>query len=299
MERREKIESRIIRAALGTPPEPPVDLFEIADNIGVRAILATEFRDGFTDFRPRRPVIYLNRTESGPRMRFILAHEISHVILRSPQARDVLEEYGQTALLEEEEELADRIAATILLPDSWLSALRRARYSLTGLENIAHTAEIPLTVLITRMSLMHIKVGLLHWLRGDSAWHLIDRPGVPFCLRGPFELSENGKRKLEGLKKIESIVTVDGHVDGWYVEITSPAWRRGSEVLQLIRPSCTTWHTSGQPGELRLGLVNVGQSRLQETPSPWLGSPGSRGVAVGYPPDCGRQAGGDFARLAR
>jgi IrrE N-terminal-like domain len=241
MECHSRIESQIVHAVLRTPPEPPVELLEIARSIGVDAIHATEFPDGFTDFRSNRPVIFLNRTECGPRMRFILAHEIAHVILRMPEARYILEVSGHARLLHDEEGLADRIAAAILIPDSWISALRKDEVTLTGLEDIARQADVPLTVLIDRMSLANIKVGLLHWWRGNYSWHIVDRPGAPDCLHGHFALSENGRVKFEHLRNVESIVTVDGHVDGRYVEITGPSYRRGGEVFQLITPLCTTW----------------------------------------------------------
>ena len=189
MERHGPIESQIIRAALGTPPKPPVNLLQLASRIGVGAIRATRFRDGYTDFRFQKPVIFLNRTESGPRMRFILAHEIAHVMLRMPEARYVLETSRQARPLDDEEELADRIATAILVPDSWVSALRKAGHTLAGLENVASLADVPLKLLISRMSLAHIKVGLLHWCREDRSWHVVDRPGVPSCLHGYFELS--------------------------------------------------------------------------------------------------------------
>lgn len=241
MESEDRIESRIIRSVLGVVPEPRVDLFWVAAKLGVREFRATCFGNGFTDFSSRRPVIFLNRNESGPRMRFILAHEIAHVMLRMPQARHVLEMSGKIGLLNDEEELADHIGAAILLPDGWVHALRQVRYSLGGLEYVAHLADVPLMVLIGRMSRAQINIGLLHWWRGTPSWYVIDRPGVPSCLRGDLELSDIDGRKFDNLGNKESVVSIDGFVNGKHMEIAGLAYRREREVFQLIEPSCKVW----------------------------------------------------------
>jgi hypothetical protein len=242
MELQDRIESQIVRAVLGHAPEPPVDLFQLARRLGVEGIRGTEFRDGYTDFRARHsPVIFLNRRESGARMRFIFAHEIAHVILRTQQARYILETSEQTRLLRNEEELADLIGAVILVPDSWLYALRNVRYTLSGLERVARLADVPLITLISRMSSARINVALLRWQRGDRSWHIVDRPGAPSCLQGYFEPSDSSHRELEELGSKEWTVTIDGRVDGRHIAITGPARRRGWEAFQLIEPSCEIW----------------------------------------------------------
>src|ERR1700733_12446489 len=237
MKLRSGIASQIIYTALNTIPEPPVDLFQIAETIGVSSVRATDFRNGYTDFTPRRPVIFLNRVESGSRMQFILAHEIAHVMLRMTGPRSVLEVTGQTILLKDEEKLADHIGATLLLPDSWINALREVRYTLTGLDNLAQLADVPLMVLIDRMSSFHIDVAILNWWSRKHSWHLVDRRGVPPLLHGYFELSQDSHYKLGRLNDKESLVSVDGFVDERFISVTGPAYRRGKEVFQLIEPS--------------------------------------------------------------
>ena len=218
---------------LGRLPEPPVDLFQLARYIGAAPVRGADIRDGCTDFRRQQPVIFLNRAETSTRMRFILAHEIAHIMLRTPAARSVLQR-SRPELPDNEEELADRIGATILVPDSLVRALRKVRYTLAGLEHVARLADVSLTILIHRMSSAQIDVGLLHWWRGDYGWHVIDRPGVPSCLHGYFELSETGNHRLENLQNREWIVTIDGHVDGRHIKITGPAYRLAGEAYQLI-----------------------------------------------------------------
>ena len=53
------IESEIVYTSLGATPKPPVDLYQIADDIRVGAIRDTDFRAGFTDFNLAVPVIYV------------------------------------------------------------------------------------------------------------------------------------------------------------------------------------------------------------------------------------------------
>jgi hypothetical protein len=232
----ERIESQIIQAVLGVAPSPPVDLFAIAGRIGVSSYGATDFPHGYTDFGSESPVIFLNSRECGARMRFVLAHEIAHVMLHMPQARYILEVSRQVRLLDDEEELADRVAAAMLIPDIWVAALSDVRIALAGLYDFARLAGVPLTVLIARMSSVGIRIGLLHWWRGDHSWHVVGRPGVPACLHGRFELSESSRLKFEELGSREKVITVEGSVDHCDVQIRAPALKRGSEVFQLISP---------------------------------------------------------------
>jgi len=218
---------------LGRLPEPPVDLFQVARHIGAAPVRGADIRDGCTDFRHKQPVIFLNRAETSTRMRFILAHEIAHIMLRTEAARPVLRVSGPE-LPDNEEELADRIGATILMPDSLVRALRKVRYTLAGLDYVARLADVSLAMLVHRMSSAQIEIGLLHWWRGEHAWHVIDRPGAPSSLHGCFELSESGNDRLENLRNREWTVTIDGHVDGRHIEITGPAYRLGREAYQLI-----------------------------------------------------------------
>ncbi len=190
-------------------------------------------------------------------MWFILAHEIAHVMLGLPQVQYVLERSGQTGQLGNEEELADRVGAAILVSDSWVYALRKVHCTLTGLEQVARIAYVPLAVLIGRVSSSQMNIGLLHWWRGEHSWHVIDRPGVPSCLRGYFELSEAGRRKFDNLGNKELIVSIDGRVNGRPVKIEGQAYRTGREVFQLLEPSCEIWQSAERyPDPVNTDLTN-------------------------------------------
>lgn len=234
------IETEIIAASLGGPREPPVNLALIAREIGVVDIRQAERRDGYTDFRRAAPVIYVNRLAPRTRQRFILAHELAHVMLRKPEVISLIKLRGQWGLLDNEESLANRIGAALLVPDSWVAAMKDTDLGLADLESVARQAGIPVKNLITRLAAADLDVALLHWQRGRDAWHLIDRLGVPESLRGRVELSARGRRAIERLGGRESPVVVDCQAAGRALRIGGSARRRGlngQDVLQLVSPA--------------------------------------------------------------
>src|SRR6266568_5710687 len=106
--------SEIISAVLGCLYSPPVDLDLVAREVFVSAVWRTQYAglaDGCTDFRAGRPVIYIDQNADMAKARFIYAHEIAHVMLRRPEAKHVLAKRGRSSLLNDEERLADKIAA--------------------------------------------------------------------------------------------------------------------------------------------------------------------------------------------
>jgi len=233
-----RVESEILLTVLGAFPEPPVDLVRLAMTIGVSEIRRTAFRDGFTDFSFGAPVIYLNHEDSGStRSRFILAHELGHVMLQMPRVLSLLRERGQIGLLRDEEELADRVAATILIPDNWIESLSRTRISLGQVRNLARLADVSMVTLISRMVSSEFDIALLQWRKAHSVWSVVDRPGVPPNLQGYVMPSIVGHQALEGLGREESDVVIDCRVSGQHLRIRGIAQRRGRHALQLIRPS--------------------------------------------------------------
>jgi IrrE N-terminal-like domain len=234
------IEAEIIAASLSGPWEPPVNLVLVAQEIGVVDIRQTERRDGYTDFRRAAPVIYVNGLASRTRQRFILAHELAHVMLRKPEVVSLIKRRGQLELLDNEESLANRVGAALLVPDSWVDAMKDADLGLADLESVARQAGIPVKNLIARLAAADMDVALLHWQRGRDAWHLVDRPGVPESLRGRVELSPRGRMAIERLGGRESRVVLDCHAAGRTLRISGSGSRRGRnghDALQLIRPT--------------------------------------------------------------
>jgi hypothetical protein len=237
MASRARIEAEIVAVALGGPRDLPVDLYQIARDIQVSAIRTTNFRAGFTDFSSAVPVIYLNDVQLETTKRFVLAHELAHVILRLPDVLRLICERGRADLFSDEEALADRIAGTILLPDVLIEPLRSGCYPLKHLKYIARLANISVMVLVARMVWSDIDIALLHWRRGDDAWHVIDRPCAPPSLHGYIKPSISGHRVIENLSNDESEILVDCHVSGRRVEIAGRGYRNKQHAFQFLAPS--------------------------------------------------------------
>jgi hypothetical protein len=236
VESQKRIESEVITVTLGGPWAPPVDLFDIAAVLGINGIRKTGFRDGFTDFKFSRPVVYLNGQEVGPRMRFVFAHEIAQVMLRVPEVVCLIEMHGCAGILHDEEASASRIAAELLMPGSWIEEIA-SRVTLARLMNAARMAEVSLSILVAQMALAGIDVALLRWQQGNGCWRVTDRPGAPYCLDDHIVPSEQGKAAIVSLDSEESPITVDGRVGGRNARISGHGLRYGKYALQLIEPS--------------------------------------------------------------
>ncbi len=232
------IESDIILAALGNCPSPPVDLHRVAKAVGVGDVILVDIWNGSTDFSYVHPIIYLNRSDSEIKRRFVFAHELAHVMLRMPQVISLIQAHGQMRLLADEEQLADRIGATLLLPDSWITTPNASRVRAARLTEMAMVAEVSLAALIRRMSTAGIDVAMLHWVKGDSNWHVIDRPGAPVSLRGSVKPSMIGYWTIENVGPGETDIVIDCRINGWPAKISGSSFRDGSAVLQVIQPSC-------------------------------------------------------------
>jgi Zn-dependent peptidase ImmA (M78 family) len=233
--------SEVITTVLGDPCNLPVNLRQVAEEMGVRAIRQTRLRDGFTDFQPTGPVIYLGRKTTPARRRFIFAHELAHVMLRRPEIKDLLERYGRVMQLLDEERVANSIAASLLVPDSLVERLRESPCTLGALEETAALAKVSVMMLVTRLATAGIDVALLYWLRGRNAWHVVDRPGAPFYLHGHIELSDSGSRAIESLGDTESDIIVDGWVGDRNVVISGSGRRYKRHAIQLMQPSRDIW----------------------------------------------------------
>lgn len=253
------LESEIVFMALGATPNPPVDLQQIAENIRVGAIRDTSFRAGFTDFSLATPVIYLNNTQLETTKRFILAHELAHVMLRMPKVIRLIQKRGRADLLTDEEEFADRIAGAILVPESLIEALRRTCHPSKQLRNISRLANVSVMMLVARMASSGIDIAALHWRRGDNAWHVIDRPGTPASLHGYVKPSTAGHWAIENLYPEESSIVVDCYVNGRHAKIAGRGYRQDKHAFQVLEPSVDIWIASDliEQRSNRLTLADV------------------------------------------
>lgn len=209
------LEEMLIRAAFGHRPEPAVDLYGCARELGVADVRVADRVDGFTDFTSRWPIIYVASATNPARVRFTLAHELAHVIVRNPDALAVGGERLANALARDEERLADRIAATLLLPSAWVHALATVGVDWPNLHHVSMRARVSHSMLVTRLSSEGFNTGLLRWRRGKGDWVVIGRPGVPRFLNGRVEAPPEGQAALsvapQGVSVLTMPIIVRGH----------------------------------------------------------------------------------------
>lgn len=73
--------------------EPPVDVYEIARNYGIK-IVVEDFPDdyenvaGFINIEDGRPVMYVNASDPENRKKFTVAHELGHWLLHEDAIRE-------------------------------------------------------------------------------------------------------------------------------------------------------------------------------------------------------------------
>ncbi|EOM74645.1 ImmA/IrrE family metallo-endopeptidase [Rhodococcus rhodnii] len=109
--------------------EFPVDPFEIAANMGVRASEAPleDGTSGMVISRLRtQPVIFVEESETRPRKRFTCAHELGHFVERTETLGDLREGFAfvdkRTSKTDAHEFYANEFAANLLMPED---AVRR------------------------------------------------------------------------------------------------------------------------------------------------------------------------------
>lgn len=234
-----QIESEIISVTVGSRWQVPVDLNGIACRLGAEIQFAS-CQGGFTHFQPNGPVIYLSNMATHAKMRFILAHELAHILLRYPEAIRLIQELGQADLLENEEDLANRIAGVLLVPDMWIEEMKERAFTPIGLLEMARQAGIPIPMLIARAERAGIDIALLHWRRGKSSWHVVDRPGTPAFLHGPITISGRGNTAMDRLGRGELEIAVDCRVNGTWTRLEGRGFRwgdHGEDIFQFLVPS--------------------------------------------------------------
>jgi hypothetical protein len=242
-----RIESEILLTVLGRAQRPPVDLYQVAVDLGVQAVRPTHGAVGFTDFSTSKPTVYLGPAHRRERVRFVFAHELAHIMLRNTHAVRLLNDRNQTHLLSNEEMLAQKIAATLLIPDEWVEGMRSARITLASLRNFARLAEVSRAMIVTRLADAGEDIALLQWQRGSSSWHVIDRLGVPRHLHGKIEPSLRGRMTLDELDEQDRQVVIDASISRKRLRIRGEVRRKDEYVAQLIRPSRDIWLAS-RPG---------------------------------------------------
>lgn len=243
------IESEIVYVVLGDSRQLPANLRRIAEDIGVGDIRSTNMRHGYTDFGPPAPIIYLNDRQLRTKWRFVLAHELAHVMLRMPEVMRMMQRRDRTSLLIDEELFADSIAATILMPDSLIKDLRQAPVPLRRLQRAARYTDVSVATLVARMASSGIDIALLHWRKTNGTWHVIDRPGTPYQLHGYVKPSTVGHSAIENLHCDESTAVVDCHINGRHAKINGRGYRHEEHAFLFLEPSVDIWIAQGKEAD--------------------------------------------------
>ena len=157
----------------------PVDLEQLARALGVSETVRTSMvEDGRTTWVGGRPRIELRGDRSPQRSRFTLAHEIGHILIARDEtvARRTHQLEGDDV-----EKLCDWIAASILMPRSWIADYaRRDQYNLSLLRLISNKADVSLSAAAVRLAEVTDRTCmLLRWQRGPSRWLVIGQAAVP------------------------------------------------------------------------------------------------------------------------
>jgi hypothetical protein len=230
-------EAEIIAIMLGQTPSPPVILVDVAKQLGVAGIVIDDIRAGFTVFSSDGPVIHLSKSRDPSQRRFILAHELGHVILWSIRAKQDFQGRQALTATPNEERLADRLADTLLVPDSLIRDVLDAGVTLMNLIHAARAADVAPELVVRRLTTLHVDVGMLRWRREGQRWAVVGRPGVSSGLYGCLRPSFAGQWELENAGEEEAELVVDCYVNDVHAKVVGSGARMNEDVLQLLRPS--------------------------------------------------------------
>lgn len=169
----------LARLAHGGDRFVPVNLEELATSLGVTSITNTKMvEDGRTTWIDGKPRIELRSDRPASRIRFTLAHEIAHVLVEKDQT---VARRTQNLNHDDVETLCDWVAASILMPRSWIQRYaEKPEYNLSLIRLVAHRAEVSLSAAAVRIA----EVGgrtcmLLRLQRAPKRWLIVGHAAVP------------------------------------------------------------------------------------------------------------------------
>jgi hypothetical protein len=170
---------------------PPVDLYRLADHLGVGAVRLARMReDGRTTWLEGRPVIELRDDRPPARTRFTFAHELAHVVLEDNRNGPARRTFSISP--ERVESLCDWIAAALLMPRPWVAPYAaRDALNLSVVRLVASKADVSLAAAAVRIAEVGRRTcALLRWKDVGSRWVLASRAGLPKEIGGYLELAE-------------------------------------------------------------------------------------------------------------
>jgi Zn-dependent peptidase ImmA (M78 family) len=116
---------------------PGVNVVSLAGALGVAAIRAARIpQAGRLDWGDSGPTIYVKATQTAPRRRFTIAHELGHLLLATRGGVPLERQRTEPAL----ERYCDRFASALLLPGPWLEK-QCAEHGAPTLRSIGQVAQ--------------------------------------------------------------------------------------------------------------------------------------------------------------
>lgn len=177
----------------------PVDIVKVARELGVASV----------EPRPMHIDGYLGRSHDGTlvirykegngrrRNRFTIAHEIGHLLIARCDGRQILEPIGRTwSRRPEEELLANRIAAELLMPEqAVIDALSRRRSSWQTVFAVCGQFDVSTTAFVARIFELRVILAVLFKIDlparrtgGSASFRCRTTPGIRASfVRRPFD----------------------------------------------------------------------------------------------------------------
>jgi Zn-dependent peptidase ImmA (M78 family) len=160
---------------------PPVDLLMLADRLGVDDIRLESCREeGSVRRDGSSTIVVLRKDRSRQRQRFTLAHELAHLMLAQGDALETsfrMPSERSTTL----EGLCDDIAASLLMPSTWVKAHVSGRpFSLATVRRLASSCDVSLAASLVRLNEIAGWRGvLLRWAYRRQRYRLMSCTGAP------------------------------------------------------------------------------------------------------------------------
>ena len=213
----------------------PVDLTQIAESLGVVEITTTNMvEDGRTAWIEGSPRIELRADRPPTRMRFTLAHEIAHVLIERDQS---VVRRTQALDHDDVEMLCDWIAASILMPRSWMRRfVDNDHYNLSLIRLIAHKAEVSLSAATVRLAEVGGRTcALLRLQRSARRWLVIGYAAVPTEYHARLEITPETSAAIDRLvNRRDTWHELTLTASGKPVDVRAHLDRAGETCLALV-----------------------------------------------------------------
>jgi hypothetical protein len=221
----------------GVRLDPPVDLRALAVALGaaeVRIDDLGQLHKGHTRVEGREIVVTLSSRLSPQRQRFVLAHEVAHLVLALPELR--VSDLRRRAGLFDDEQFCNSLAACLLLPAPWIRSHRGPR-DLATLIAISSRAQASASATLLRLRDVNgWRLSMMQWRRTAGAWQSSTTVAIPRPLRSRIVTSSAVASCLDALpsgsrQPSRTILPIG---DGALSRVEADVHRRRNSVLALV-----------------------------------------------------------------